>query len=104
MAVTHDAFRHVGKNNVTFNAAGGASVQSAAFGSQTYWIRVCAQGVVSATSGVRISVGDSPTADSTTAYLPVNWVEYIKVTPGQKIAALSNDTITGTLSVTELTD
>lgn len=100
----HDAYRHGTVNNVTFAAAGGASAQSAAFGAQTRSIRICVQGAVTATSGLRIAVGDNPTASATTALLPVNWVEYIKVTPGQKIAALSNDTVTGTLSVTELTD
>jgi hypothetical protein len=100
----HDAYRHSTINNVTFNAAGGASVQSAAFGSQTKYIRICVQGAITATSGVRISVGDNPTASATTPLVPVNWVEYIKVTPGQKIAVLANDTVTGTLSVVELTD
>jgi len=65
---------------------------------------VCVQGAITATSGVRIAVGDTPTASNTSPLLPVNWIEYIKVTPGQKIAALSNDTVTGTLSVTELTN
>lgn len=102
MGINHDAFHHNVTNNVTFNAAGGASVQSNAFAAQTYWIRVATQGAITATSGVRISVGDNPTASSTTPLLPVNWVEYIAVTPGQKIAVLGNDTVTGTLSITEL--
>jgi hypothetical protein len=100
----HDAYRHATVNNVAFNAAAGASVQSAAFGAQTKYIRICTQGAITATSGVRIAVGDNPTASATTALLPVNWVEYVKVTPGQKIAALGNDAATGTLSVVELTD
>lgn len=105
MATTHDCFRHNGVNNVAFAAAGGASAASSAFASETQYIRVCAQGAVSATSGVRIQVGDgTPTAAAASPYLPVNWVEYIKVSPGQKIAVLSNDTVTGTLSITELTD
>ena len=100
----HDAYRHGTVNNVTFAAAGSGSAQSAAFGAQTRSIRICVQGAVTTTSGLRIAVGDNPTASATTALLPVNWVEYIKVTPGQKVAALSNDTVTGTLSVIELTD
>jgi hypothetical protein len=100
----HDAYRQSTINNVTFNAAGGASVQSAAFGAQTKYIRICVQGAVTATSGLRVAVGDNPTASATTALLPVNWIEYVKVTPGQKIASLGNDTVTGTLSVVELTD
>jgi len=31
-------------------------------------------------------------------------VEYVKVTPGQRIAVLGNDTVTGSLSLVELTD
>jgi hypothetical protein len=101
----HEAFRQRTAQNVAYNAAAGASTQSSAFGSQTYWIRVSAVGVVDSTNnGVRISVGDNPTASSTTTLLPLNWIEYIKCTPGQKVAALSNNTATGSLSVTELGD
>jgi hypothetical protein len=60
---------------------------------------------VSATiDGVRIAVGDNPTATATSALIPVQWVEYIKCSPGQKIAVLGNNTGTGSVSVTELTD
>jgi hypothetical protein len=34
----------------------------------------------------------------------MNWPEYIKCTPGQKIAVLGNNTGTGTVNVVELTD
>ena len=106
MALTpHDAYRHGAKQNVAYAVAGGLSAQSTAFGSQTYFIRVCAVGVTSASvDGVRISVGDNPTASSTTVLLPLNWVEYVKCSPGQKIAALGNNASTGNVSVTELTD
>ncbi len=102
--VVHDAHRQGANNNVTFNASNGASVSSSAFGSQTRYIRICLQGAVSATSGVRYAIDKSPTASSTSALLPVNWVEVVRVSPGEKIAVLSNDTTTGTLSVVELTD
>jgi hypothetical protein len=101
----HDAYRQKATQSVAYNAAAGASTQSAAFGSQTYWIRVCSAGVVSASiDGVRIAVGDNPTATATSALLPVQWVEYIKCGPGQKIAVLGNNTGTGSVNVTELTD
>jgi hypothetical protein len=101
----HDAFRQGTSQNVSYAAAGGASAQSAAFGSQTYWIRVTAVGVVSGTQdGVRIKVGDNPTASSTTTLLPLNWIEWIRCTPGQKIAVLGNNTGTGTVNITELSD
>jgi hypothetical protein len=105
MATSHDAYRHKTTQNIAYNVAGGASVQSNAFGSQTYAIRVSTAGLVDSTNtGARIAVGDNPTASATTAALPLNWVEYIKVTPGQKIAALGNSAATGSLNVTELTD
>jgi hypothetical protein len=101
----HDAYRQKATQNVAYNAAAGASTQSTAFSSQTYWIRVCSAGVVSASiDGVRIAVSDNPTASATSALIPVQWVEYIKCSPGQKIAVLGNNTGTGSVSVTELTD
>ena len=33
-----------------------------------------------------------------------SWVEHIKCTPGQKVAVLGNNTATGSVSVTELSD
>jgi hypothetical protein len=105
MVAFHDVYRQKATQNVAYNAAAGASTQSTAFGSQTYAVRVCAAGVVSATiDGVRIAVGDNPTATATSALLPVQWVEYIKCGPGQKIAVLGNSTGTGSVSVVELTD
>ena len=56
----HDAYRGRLPVNVAYNAAGGGSTQSSAFNSQTYWIRICAVGVVDSTNnGVRFSVGSS---------------------------------------------
>ena len=101
----HDAYRILSTQNVSYAAAGGASAQSTAFGSQTRYIRVCAVGVVSATiDGVRIAIDSNPTASSTTALIAVNYPEIFKVGPGQKIAVLGNNTGTGTINVTELTD
>jgi hypothetical protein len=101
----HDAYRILASQNVSYAAAGGASAQSTAFASQTRYIRVCAVGVVSASiDGVRIAIDGNPTATSTSYLLPVNWVEYIKCTPGQRIAVLGNNTGTGSVSVSELTD
>ena len=101
----HDAFVQAASQNVAYAVAGGASAASTAFGAQTRWIRVCAVGVVGATNdGVRIVVGDAtPTASATSVLLPLNWVEYVACNPGQKVACLSNNNTTGSLSVTELT-
>jgi hypothetical protein len=104
MASFHDSYRQGASQNVAYAAAGGASAASAAFGSQTYWIRVASVGLPSATlDGVRIKVGDgTPVADANSTLLPLNWVEIIAVIPGQKIAVLGNNTGTGSVSVTEL--
>ena len=91
--------------NVAYNAAGGASAASAAFGAQTYQIRVVAMSGVAGAVGdaVRVVVGDgTPTAAATSALLPLNQAEYLTCTPGQKIAVLSNNASTGTLNVAEI--
>ena len=105
MAAFHNAYRILATQNVAYNAAAGASTQSAAFGSQTRYIRVVSPGLLSASiDGVRIAVGENPTATATSALLPVQWMQHLKVSPGQKIAVLGNNTGTGTVNVTELTD
>lgn len=74
-------------------APAGASASTAAFGSQTYQIRVCS------TAAVNYRVGDGTvTAVATDTLLPANVVEYVTVTPGQKLAAIG----TATVNVTEI--
>src|SRR5437899_1389754 len=68
-----------------------------AFGAQTYQIRIssttaCHYKVVEAAGGA---------AAVTDSLLPINWVEYVNVSPGQKISAIQ-DSAGGTLSVTEM--
>ena len=70
-----------------------------AFGANTTMIRIaCSQG------HCHYAIGTSPTASVTTsAMIPQNCVEIVKVTPGQKIAFIKDATITtSTVSVTEL--
>lgn len=77
-------------------AVGPASTVSTAFAGQTRQVRVAA------TVACRIRVGDgTPTAAATDTYLPANVVEYLDVTPGQRIAAIQ-ETAAGKLSVTEI--
>jgi hypothetical protein len=69
-----------------------------AFGSETYQVRL------SATAAVRYRLVDGTnggTAVSTDTLLPSGVVEYIIVTPGQKIAAIQ-DSAAGKLNVTEM--
>jgi hypothetical protein len=70
--------------------------RSAAFGAQTYQVRVAA------TSACRIRIGDgTPTALATDSYLPADRPEYFTCTPGQKIAVIQ-EAAGGKLSVTEV--
>jgi hypothetical protein len=99
----HDAYRVLASQNVAYAVAGGASAQSTAFGSQTYFIRVSTAGLVDSTNnGARIALGANPTASATSMLMPLNWSETFKVTPGQKLAVLGNSAATGSLNVTEL--
>ena len=82
-------------NNVAI-ATTSTAVASAAFGSQTYQIRIAA------TSACTYTLGASPTAATTDALLPANWVEYVKVTPGQKVSVFS--ATIQTVSVVEITN
>jgi hypothetical protein len=40
----------------------------------------------------------------TAALLPANMIQVVRVTPGQRVSAISNDAGTFSLSITELTD
>lgn len=76
-----------------------------AFGAQTYWVRLASN------SACHFKIGDgAQTAATTDPFLAANWVETVKVQPGQRISAIraaSDGLVTatsGTLSVTELTN
>lgn len=79
-------------------ATGAASVTlTNPFGPQTYQVRLsctvaCRFRVVEAAGGTAVA------ADT---LLPPNWVEYIIVSPGQKIAAIQ-ETAIGKLNITEM--
>lgn len=60
----------------------GSSTSSAAFSGQTL-IRVAT------TVAVYIDIGQSPTASSSTAYMPPDSVEYFKISPGDSVAVRS---------------
>jgi len=71
-----------------------ASVQSTAVGINTTVIRVVS------TTDCHVAIGTNPTATTSSTFLPVYSVEYFKIAPGSKIAAIKNATA-GTLYVTE---
>jgi hypothetical protein len=63
-----------------------SSQQSTAFGAQTTIVRIAN----SSTSHLHFAVGTNPTASNTTApSLPINSVEYIEVSGGDKIAVIA---------------
>jgi Tfp pilus tip-associated adhesin PilY1 len=75
----------------------GSSQASAAFGAQTYCIRVA-----TGDQPAHIDIGDgTPTATTSDPIMPKDSVDYFTVTPGQKIAVLQAGTA-GSLSVTEM--
>lgn len=74
------------------------------FGAQTYQLRLVAN------SACHYAIADAAAAATTAdIFLPANQIEYVTVTPGQRITAIkaaSNGLVTataGTLWVTELT-
>jgi hypothetical protein len=76
-------------------------------GTQTRRIRLCFPGSTSSTGGCRFTIVDpqTPAISSTTAaLLPANQVHVVRVSPGQRVSAISNDAGTFSLSITELTD
>jgi hypothetical protein len=82
--------------NTNFTLSG-SSQATAAFGPQTYQVRVATAG-----QPAFIRVGDgTPTVTAGDPLMPANWVDYLTVTPGQKLACLQAGTA-GTLSVTEI--
>ena len=106
MAHYNDQYRLATAQALAVASVGGAVTSSAAFGSQTKRIRVCFPGSTSSTGGCRYTVVDPGVTVSSTAgpLLPANFIEVVKVTPGQRVSAISNDAGTFSLSITELSD
>lgn len=82
----------------------GSVAISNAFGAETYQIRLAAN------SACHYKIGDgAQTAAATDPFLPANVIEYLIVSPGQRISAIkapTNGLVTataGTLTVTEMT-
>jgi hypothetical protein len=45
--------------------------------------------LTNATGGLRVEISLAPAADTSSAFLPLNWVQSFKVSPGDRVAALS---------------
>lgn len=65
-------------------AIGGGSTQSAAFGADSRMIGVHTDAICS------VEVGSNPTATSNSKRMAANTTEYFEVTPGHKIAVITN--------------
>lgn len=89
--------------NLAVASSGGAAVSTSVFGTQTYAVQLNFPGSTSSTGGVRVAISEAPVADSTSALFSANYPFIVKVTPGQRVSAISNDAGTFSLNVTELT-
>jgi hypothetical protein len=65
-------------------AIGGSSVQSSAFNAKTKMIAVHTDAICS------IAIGNNPTATAVKRRMAANTTEYFEVTPGHKIAVITN--------------
>jgi len=79
----------------TISVASSSAAVSNAFGDGTHYVRVVS------TTNCHITFAASPTATTSHGYVPAGEVEIIKVSPGEKMAAIRNSA-DGTLYCTEL--
>ena len=61
--------------------SGGSSTQSAAFGSQSEYVRICSN------AAVHILFGEL-TATTSSIFIPANEPEIFKISPGEKVAII----------------
>ena len=83
-------------HKVDFTASSVA--QSSAFDANSSYVMLCAK-----TAGCHFVVGSSPTATvAGSSFLPKDEVIFIKVSGGDKIAAIREDSTSGSLYATEM--
>jgi len=88
----------------TIAYTGSSVAVSNAFGAETFQVRL----VASSACHYQIGDGTQTASQTTSPLLPANWVEYVTVTPGQRIAAIRAATdglltaTSGTLYLTEV--
>lgn len=108
IAGSHDCYFVNGDSQtLAVASAAGTVVSTTALGNQTYAIQLVANGIVSSTGGVRVKIAaatDSVVSSTLGAMVPFNFPITYKVNPGQIVMALSNNTGSCTLVVTELTN
>ena len=82
-------------HKVDFTASSVAS--SSAFGSTTSVVMLCAK-----TAGCHFHIASVPVATTSLSFLPKDTVMYVQVNGGDKIAAIREDSTSGSLFATEL--
>ena len=82
-------------HKVDFTDASVAS--STAFGSTTSVVMLCAK-----TAGCHFHIASVPVATTSLSFLPKDTVMYVQVNGGDKIAAIREDSTSGSLFATEL--
>lgn len=85
--------------NVTANSSGGTVNSSSAFSSNTEAVLIS---VSQPGLGVRISMGASPVASSTSTLLPAPGAYFFACDKSDKLSVISTDANSGTVCVTEL--
>jgi len=107
-AGAHDAFFVDGDSQtLSVISAGGTTTSTTPFGTQTRAVQLTALASVTSTSGVRVKVvspADSVVSSTVGFVVVPNWPQVVKVNPGQRVSAISNDGAAITLVVTPLTD
>lgn len=86
--------------NLSYNAAGGASAPSSAFGASTTLIALSVT-LAAGQTGIRVQIAAAPVASATTTLIPVTGMYFFAAAPGGKIAVLSDDANTGSVNITE---
>ena len=81
----------------TISVASSSAAVSNAFGSGTHYVRVVS------TTNCHITFAGSPTATTSMAYLPAGEIEIIKVSPGEKVAAILASG-TGAIYISQLSE
>jgi hypothetical protein len=102
-------WRILASRSLAVNSAGGAVTSTTSLSAQTYAVDLAFPATVASTTGCRFLISDMvPSAGSVSstqgAFLPANWVQRYKCTPGQKVQAISNDgSAIPSLTIIELT-
>jgi hypothetical protein len=106
MSIFDDVWRLSTAQALAVASVGGAAASSSIFGTQTYAIQLAYPGSTSSTAGCRVAVvspNDNAVSSTAGALLLPQTTMRVRVTPGQRVSAISNDAGTFSLSIVELT-